>query len=732
MLQRDTILDEQFTHSLQSNIFPDPVSPLSPGDVGLSKKDYIELFKSQMISRHLDLRSRILKKTNQSYYTIGSSGHEGNVVLARVFHRSDTGFLHYRSGALMVERYRLIPESDAIMDIMLSLVASKDDPVSAGRHKVFGSLALNIPPQTSTIASHLPKAVGYAFSIQKAKALNIKTSTPDDSVVFCSFGDASTNHSTALGALNMSEWLTHNKVPLPIVFVCEDNGWGISVKTPTDWVETLYSNRPGIKYIQGNGLHLPDVYLKAKEAVDYARSRRRPVFLHLKMIRLMGHAGSDIEQNYRSLKDLKDTEAQDPLLHSAQIALKSEYLTNDEILQIYEDIRLKVEKAADEAVQTNRLSSAQEVMSAIIPPSGQSQAMVLPEKETRQKVFGKLYQDLQRPRTMAQLLNTALTDLMIQYPNSVVFGEDVAKKGGVYHITAGLLDHFGLHRVFNTLLDEQSILGTAIGLAHNGFLPIPEIQFLAYLHNAEDQLRGEAATLSFFSNGQFQNPMVIRIAGLAYQKGFGGHFHNDNSITALRDIPGLIVACPSNGLDAVKLLRSSLKLAHEDKRIIVFLEPIALYHVKDLHEDKDSLWMDVYPPLEDFIHLGEVGVYGDSQEHVILTYGNGYFLSRQAEKVLLDDYQMDVKIIDLRWLCPLPMDAIIREVGNCKNLLIVDEGRKTGSISEEIITRLMENMKSLPKIRRITGQDSWIPLGTSWQYVLPSKDDIIKTILEFR
>ncbi|HEO65623.1 MAG TPA: MFS transporter, partial [Spirochaetes bacterium] len=713
-------------------VFPSPLSPLSPEDVGLSKKDTIELLESQMISRHLDLRSRILKKTNQSYYTIGSSGHEGNVVLGRVFQRSDTGFLHYRSGALMVERYRQIPESDAIMDIILSLVASKDDPVSAGRHKVFASLALNIPPQTSTIASHLPKAVGLALSIQKAKVLNIKSPLPYDSVVFCSFGDASTNHSTALGALNMAEWLTHNRVPLPIVFICEDNGWGISVKTPADWVETMYSNRSGIKYIQGNGLHLPNVYLKAQEAVDYARSHRRPVFLHLKMIRLMGHAGSDIEQNYRSLSDLKATESQDPLLHSSRIALESKYLTNDEILQMYEDIRLKVEMAADEAIQRDQLSGAQEVMSAIISTPRRSEPMSPPKEETRKEVFARQYQDLEQPRTLAQLLNTALIDLMIQYPNSVVFGEDVAKKGGVYHVTAGLLDRFGLHRVFNTLLDEQSILGTAIGLAHNGFLPVPEIQFLAYLHNAEDQLRGEAATLSFFSNSQFQNPMVIRIAGLAYQKGFGGHFHNDNSITVLRDIPGLIVVCPSNGLDAVRLLRSSFKLAHEDKRIIVFLEPIALYHVKDLHEDKDSLWMDIYPPLEDCIALGEVGVYGDSQEHVILTYGNGCFLSRQAEKVLLDEYQIKVKIIDLRWLCPLPMDAIIREIDNCKHLLIVDEGRKTGSISEEIITLLMECMEKLPRIRRITGQDSWIPLGTSWQYVLPSKEDIIKAVLEFK
>src|SRR5690606_23250422 len=144
-------------------------------------------------------------------------------------------------------------------------------------------------------------------------------------------------------------------------------------------------------------------------------------------------------------------------------------------------------------------------------------------------------------------------------------------------------------------LDEQSILGTAIGLAHNGFLPIPEIQFLAYVHNAEDQIRGEAATLAFFSQGLYTNPMVLRVAGLAYQKGFGGHFHNDNSLAVFRDIPGVIIACPSNGEDAVRMLRTCTREAYENGRVVVFVEPIALYMTKDLHEPNDKAWSFLYP-----------------------------------------------------------------------------------------------------------------------------------------
>ena len=199
-----------------------------------------------------------------------------------------------------------------------------------------------------------------------------------------------------------------------------------------------------------------------------------------------------------------------------------------------------------------------------------------------------------KPVTLAKSINFALADLMQRYPNIALFGEDVARKGGVYGVTQGLQEKFGAARVFDTLLDEQTILGLAIGMGHNGFVPIPEIQFLAYLHNAEDQIRGEAATLSFFSNRQYRNPMVVRIAGLPYQKGFGGHFHNDNSLAVLTDIPGIIVACPSNAADAPAMLRESVRMAHEDGKVVVFVEPIALYHTTDLVEANDGAWTAPY------------------------------------------------------------------------------------------------------------------------------------------
>ena len=315
-------------------------------------------------------------------------------------------------------------------------------------------------------------------------------------------------------------------------------------------------------------------------------------------------------------------------------------------------------------------------------------------------------------------------------------GEDIAKKGGVYNVTTKLSQRFGQNRVINTLLDEQSILGLAIGMAHNGFLPIPEIQFLAYVHNAEDQIRGEAATLPFFSNGQFSNAMVIRIAGLAYQKGFGGHFHNDNSFAVFRDIPGLIMACPSNGADAVAMMRTSVKLAREQQRLVVFLEPIALYMTKDLHDEGDGLWTSNYvTPAEAIVEENvssemKIGTFGDGKDLCIITYGNGYYLSRQAEKIL-SEQGIKCRVVDLRWLAPLDEKGIVEQALQCKNILIVDECRQTGSISEALVTLLAEaqadSNEKMINTKRITAKDSFIPLGAAAYHVLPSTQEIVDT-----
>ena len=312
-----------------------------------------------------------------------------------------------------------------------------------------------------------------------------------------------------------------------------------------------------------------------------------------------------------------------------------------------------------------------------------------------------------------------------------MFGEDVGRKGGVYHVTAGLQKRFGRARVFDTLLDETTILGVAQGAALAALLPVPEIQYLAYLHNAIDQLRGEACSLSFFSAGQFQNPMVVRIAAFAYQKGFGGHFHNDNAIGALRDIPGLVLAAPARGDDAARMLRGSLALARECGRVVCFLEPIALYHEKDLYGEGDEGWLFDYPPPGSCLLPGEVGLYGEDHRDVLLvSYANGLRLALRAARTLREKHDVAARVLDLRWLGPLPFDAVREHARPCERVVIVDECRGTGGgVAEALIADLAE-AGFRGALKSVTAADSYVPLGSSTSAVLVGEDDIVEAALE--
>ncbi len=309
----------------------------------------------------------------------------------------------------------------------------------------------------------------------------------------------------------------------------------------------------------------------------------------------------------------------------------------------------------------------------------------------------------------------------------IMFGEDIAKKGGVYHVTADLSSAFGAGRIFNTLLDEQTILGLAIGAAHLGFLPIPEIQYLAYYHNAEDQIRGEAGSLSYFSNAQFQNPMVIRVASFAYQKGFGGHFHNDNSIAALLDVPGVIIATPSRGDEAVTMMRTCAAHAKEEGRVVFFLEPIALYMKKDLHQVNDGQWQFHYPSPDQSTPMHQGRVYlPENKDMLIVSYANGLHMSLQAAKILQEKHNIRAKVFDLRWLKPFPLDHLEKEAKGFEKILFVDECREFGGVSEILSFQLLQRLQN-PKIRTqiVQAIDTYIPLGPAAETVLPSVESIV-------
>ncbi|MEV0284156.1 MULTISPECIES: thiamine pyrophosphate-dependent enzyme [unclassified Kribbella] len=684
--------------------FADRVRGLKPTPGDLPDELLRSLYDAQLGSRHADLAARWMQSQGQGFYTIGSAGHEGNAAVAAALQPTDPALLHYRSGAFYLARAEQCGSKEGLRDILLGVAAATAEPIAGGRHKVFGRHDLAIIPQTSTIASHLPRAMGVAFSISRSAKLGVPSPWPHDAIVVTSFGDASVNHSTATGAINAALHASYQGLPMPLLLVCEDNGIGISVRTPEGWIRQAYGQRPGLRYFDADGTDLAAALSMATEAATFVRRNRRPAFLRLRTVRLLGHAGSDVEAAYRSPGELAADEELDPLLGTARLLLGAGY-TPDDVIELYEDKRSEVMRIAAEVSGLPQLSSAEAVAAPLRFPDAQRIEESLPDRRPTTERL-----------TLSQAINRALTDVLASYPEAMVFGEDVGRKGGVYGVTRGLQKAFGPARVFDTLLDEQSILGLALGAGVSGLLPIPEIQYLAYLHNAEDQLRGEAASLKFFSQEQYSNPMVLRIAGYGYQKGFGGHFHNDDAIGVLRDIPGIVIASPSRPDDAAAMLHTCAAAARSSGTVCVFLEPIALYHRRDLYEDGDDAWLTPYG--DEPVPIGRGRTYGDGTGLTIVTFGNGAPMSlRVAARV------PGVRVLDLRWLAPLPVDDLLREANATGRVLVVDETRRSGGVSEGVLATLIDYGYT-GRLARVASYDSYVPLGAAAHQVLVSEREI--------
>ena len=430
-------IHEKFVAKVGSGRLPRRISAVRPDELGLTREAMAELFHSQCVSRQMDRISRRLQARGEGFYTIGSSGHENNAAVAQALRVDDMAFLHYRSNAFQIHRAKQLSGQTPCWDMLLSFAASAEDPISGGRHKVIGSKPLNIPPQTSTIASHLPKAVGAAFSIGIARMLKLEeTAMPRDSIVLASFGDASANHSTAQGAFNTAGWAAYQGTPMPLVFLCEDNGIGISTRTPRGWIEASFRNRPGLEYLHCGGLDMVDAYRGAREAAHFARTQRKPVFLHMDCVRLYGHAGSDLQAGYLTRKQIEADEERDPLLYSAALLVEQEIASASAILDIYNETEATLARIGEQAITRPKLTSSQAVMASLIPPKRAPARANTPAPEEREALFARDLAMMEKPQHMARLLSWTLADLMLSYGNIIVAGEDVGPKGGVYNVTA--------------------------------------------------------------------------------------------------------------------------------------------------------------------------------------------------------------------------------------------------------------------------------------------------------
>jgi 2-oxoisovalerate dehydrogenase E1 component len=684
----------------------------------------LRIFDAMAGSRQLDLEARRMRERGEGFYTISSAGHESNAYVADALRPTDPALLHYRSGGFFLARALQVgrPLDDALRAVLRGLAAATSDPASGGRHKVFGDASLQVLPQTSTVASHLPRAVGVAFAIGRAKRLGLPIRWMSGSVVVCSFGDASINHSTAVGALNTAGYCVTQGLPLPLLFVCEDNGLGISVPTPAGWIE-LAAQRPGIGYLSADGADPVAATQAAREAVESVRATNRPMLLHLRVVRYLGHAGTDVESGYRTPAEMSVDLQHDPLIALART------VSGVDMLARYDAIGSRVREIAADVASEPKLTSAAQVTAPLAPTPMAGIAAVFPlraDDNRRAEVYNGRLPEASGPLTLAQAINATLADALAARPEMLVFGEDIGRKGGVYGLTRLLQLRFGSARVFDTLLDEQSILGLALGFGVSGLLPIPEIQYLAYQHNAEDQLRGEAASLRFFSAGDYTNPMVLRVAGLGYQRGFGGHFHNDDAVAVLRDIPGLMVAVPARPDDAGPMLRACIAAAAATGQVSVYLEPIALYHERDLHEAGDRGWLGEYSPDEQ-TDLGSPRLHGSGRDLTIVTFGNGVRMSLRVARRLAGR-GIRAQVLDLRWIAPLPVGEILRAARDTGRVLVADETRSSGGVGEGVLAALVENGYT-GRMARVASRDSFIPLGDAAQLVLLSEDQILDAAL---
>ena len=677
--------------------------------------DAVAAWRAQVESRAIDHAARRLQAQRLGFYTIGSAGHESNAYVALALRPTDPALLHYRSGAFYLARAGQVGR-DGAWDVLLGMAAAADEPIAGGRHKVFGHHDLGVIPQTSTIASHLPRAVGIAFAIERARELGIECPWPVDAVVVCSFGDASLNHASAQTALNAAAHFAYRGTPLPLLLVCEDNGLGISVPTPEGWVEQSLHGRPELAVERVGGDDPVATLATARELADWVREHRHPAVIHLETVRYLSHAGADLETAYRPGPEIRADFGRDPLLATARWLVSGGQRSGDELADEYLDARERIHERALEATTHPQMQTAEDVMRPLAPrqPRAVEELASVAAVESDARL------------TLAQAIGVGLADVLDGHRETLVFGEDVARKGGVYGVTRGLQARFGPVRVFDTLLDETTILGLALGAGLSGLVPIPEIQYLAYLHNAEDQLRGEAATLQFFSQGAYRNGMVVRVQGYGYQRGFGGHFHNDNALGVLRDVPGLVLASPARPADAAAMLRTCVAAAKADGSVCVFLEPIALYHTRDLHEEGDELWLGA--PGRDHVPVGAAYTHRGGEDLTIVTWANGLYLSLRVAR-RLRERGIGATVVDLRWLAPLPLDEVLREASATGRTLVVDETRRTGGVGEGLVAELLDAGYS-GRLARVSSKDSFVPLGDAARLVLLSEAEIEAAALE--
>ncbi|MDQ5822982.1 MAG: thiamine pyrophosphate-dependent enzyme [Chloroflexota bacterium] len=688
----DDLLAEKraYYYALVDQVFSrddDPQDRYTPREEleGLSLHEILAMYAAMRTSRDIDMMQQLLQRTGNLWFSIAGAGKEAiNVAVAAHMRADDFKFPYYRDQTLALW------SGITLLDVLRQSVASSKDPMSGGRQMSshFGSVEFNFPTGSTMTGSQALPAVGAATALMLEKKLGKQFSPSarmgrSDAMVYMSVGDGTTSEGEVEEAIKDAV-----RTMSPILLTVLDDEWAIS--TPVDVnipggsasrMYSRYSNLPNGKHlevVEVDGTDFLESYRVARDVIAYLRAGKGPVLLHAHVTRPLSHSSADTQAYYRSNEDLSDEASRDPLTRMA--ALFGKYgIGEEQLKQLDALVTKEVRRLADQAVSEPKLDPETVTWHITNTPYD------LRVARFQDDAANKLVEDRStEPIPMRDLITRTLLEQMDKNDRIVIFGQDVADfpipdptgklkgKGGVFHVTRGV---GAAHpdRVWNAPLAEATIVGTAIGYACAGFMPVIEVQFRDYVHPAWQQLVDELATLRWRSNGTFAAPMVIRIAYGDYLGGAGAIWHSEAAVGPIAHYPGLRVVVPSLGSDAVGLLREAIVSGDP----VVFLEPKSLYEAKPSRS--------YYPGPDYRVPFGLARVAREGTDITIVTYGNLWPRSMVAAETLQSQHGISAEVIDLRTVdAGYDRKTILQSLHKTGFLLVADEDRAIGGFGSSV------------------------------------------------
>jgi 2-oxoisovalerate dehydrogenase E1 component len=675
----------------------------------LAVTELLEDYRLCCISRALDDRQLILHKQSRTFFHIAGAGHEALLTgIARSLRPGYDWFFPYYRDLALVLSLGVTP-----YDVMLGACGAADDPASGGRQMPahWGAPDLHIVTQSSPTGSQCLPAVGCAEASRYLYDHAIDGLPAEgDEVTYVSLGDGATSEGEFWESLN-----TACRLRLPVVYVVADNGWAISVPSSDQApgpISRLVSSFPGLHVVRVDGCDYFASRAAGEEAVSRARRGEGPALIHATVTRPFSHSSSDSQTRYRHADDLADEKSRDPIALFERELLAAGILTEDDITRVREEVHEMVLDAATRALAAPRPDPKTATDHLYAYPH-------IPEPAPGAELGGE-------PVHFGEAIRRTLGEVMAADERVRVFGEDVADgpegiledvdgMGGVFGTTLGLQRTFGSDRSYNTPLAEANIVGRAVGQAVRGLKPAPEIQFFDYIWTAMQQIRSEAATTRWRSNGAFSAPIVLRCAIGGYVTG-GAIWHSQCGESIFTHIPGLIVMFPSRARDAAGLLRTAF--ACEDP--VLFLEHKHLF--------RQRYAMDPFPPPEYRIPLASAATARSGEDLTIVTWGAMLNRTLRAADQLAEE-GIEAEILDLRTLAPWDRESVIASVQRTSRLLVAHEDVITGGFGAEIAAVVADECFSYldAPVRRVGAVDAWVGYEPGLERaVLPQIDTIVE------